>query len=105
MLYVVSSEYRSFPDDALWQIAGAEERLILTRDLGFMWPALRPLPAGVVIVRAPAHWQALQLTELIRVALQDAPAESLTDRVTLIEPGRVRQRALSEMPRDIPRGS
>ena len=105
VLDVAVSVHRGSPDHVLWRIAGAEERFVLTGDLGFMWPALQPLPVGVVIVRAPSHWQALQLSELIRVALQDETQESLHGMVTLIEPGRVRRRSLHDMRQRFPRGS
>ena len=97
MLDVADSPHRSEPDRDLWQLAGREGRMVLTRDLGFLWPSLRPHPLAVVIVRVPEEWQASEIAKVVKEAIQDADVVSWTGFVTLIEPGRTRQRLLVDI--------
>lgn len=97
VLDVAESEHRGRPDEALWQLAGEQQRIVVTRDLGFLWPSLHPVPVGVVIIRVPSQWRAAQITSLVQGALEDATLSSLQGNVTLVEPGRIRQRSLSHV--------
>jgi len=94
---VAQSDYRGEPDEALWRLAGRERRVVVTRDLGFLWPSLSPAPTGVVLIRAPDGWQARQILVLIQDGLRRMDAGSLDGNVTVIQPGSVRQRPLAEI--------
>ena len=79
-------------------LAGEQARIVVTRDLGFLWPAVAPHPAGVVIVRVPQEWNAADISELLRRALGDLDAASLLGNLTILEPVRTRQRPLTQVP-------
>lgn len=97
VLDVACSQHVGQPDELLWQLAGENERFILTRDLGFLWPKRLPLPPGVVMIRAPDKWNARQITALVVNALEGMSREALEGRLTVIEPGRVRQHLISRI--------
>ena len=99
VLDVAASPHRSQPDQFLWQLAGRESRVVVTHDLGFMWPSLSPLPPGVVVIRTPDKWRAQQIANAIIAGLQMAGMDGLCGMVTLIEPGRTRQRPLASITR------
>jgi predicted nuclease of predicted toxin-antitoxin system len=98
VLDVAASEHRGATDQALWALGGEEARIVVTRDLGFLWPAMAPHPAGVVIVRAPQEWQAADISELVRTALGELGTDSLLGNLTILEPSRTRQRPLAQVP-------
>jgi len=94
VLDIAASELRGAKDEHLWRIAGQQGRIVITRDLGFMLPEVSPAPLGVVLVRAPNSYRADAILRLVKAALSRIPGEALYDSVTVIEPGRVRQRTL-----------
>ncbi len=99
VLDVAASSHRGAADRELWVLAGAERRIIITRDLGFLWPDLAPHPEGVVIVRVPQEWKATEITELVRSSFDVLGGASLQGYVTVIDPRRIRQRPLALLPR------
>ena len=99
VLDVAVSDLRGSSDERLWRIAGRQGRIVMTRDLGFMLPQVTPYPAGVVLVRAPDTYGADAIMKLVEDALGTVPRESLPGAVTVIEPGKVRQRRLAGLPR------
>ena len=97
VLAVGASEYRSQPDSVLWELAGRERRLVVTRDRGFICPSVSPAPPGVVVLRAPPSWRGAAIALMAWDALQDAGPDRLHGNVTVISPGQVRQRPLSRL--------
>jgi len=98
VLDVADSVYRGQADRHLWQLAGRQGRLVVTRDRGSLSPAAFPLPVGVIIVCLPQWWQADSVSRLVASALQALGCSSLVGMITKVEPGRTRQRLLSEVP-------
>lgn len=97
VLEVAVSPLRGSPDRVLWQVAAEEQRLVITRDIGFVPAQSPPLPPGVILIRAPHWFRAGDLSRLVKSALADMPLGSLLGFLTVIQPGRVRQRALSSV--------
>jgi predicted nuclease of predicted toxin-antitoxin system len=98
VLDIAASPHRGASDQALWALAGREGRVVVTRDLGFLWPALTPCPAGVVILRVPQEWGAAEIGGMLLKTLSDLGVETLLGSVTVAEPGRTRQRRLADVP-------
>ena len=99
VLDVAASPYRGEADDVLWELAGREVRVVLTRDLGFLWPGLSPAPRGVVMVRVPSDWRAQQVAFLVQNALARTDLGTLAGNVTVLEPGGIRQHPLAAIHR------
>jgi len=97
VLDMASSPHVGQPDEFLWRLASQEGRLVLTRDLGFPWPAKPPFPPGIVLVRAPDTWNARQILGLVVEALAGMAPELLQANVTVVEPGRVRQHRIARV--------
>jgi predicted nuclease of predicted toxin-antitoxin system len=94
VLVVAESEFRGQSDKALWSLAGGEARLVMTRDRGFLQSSVIPAPVGLVVLRAPDHWRAAAISGLTKGSLRQIGMESLSGKITIIEPGRIRQRPL-----------
>ena len=98
VLDIAASDRRGDPDDALWKVAIHEDRIIVTRDLDFPLPSQLGRPAGVVLLRT-SGMRTSELVQFFRDALARLDLQSLRDCVTVIEPGRVRQRRYAKLPR------
>lgn len=101
VLLVAESEYRGQPDRSLWLLAGREERVILTRDRGFAFPALEPSPPGIVVVRVPDDWNGAAIALFIANSLQRLGFTSLVGNLTVIDTRRARRRSLAELARTV----
>ena len=99
VLVVAESEHRGEPDSALWRTAGLEQRVVITRDRGFLCPNVLPIPVGVVVVRAPEHWNAAAIALLVWDAPNALGGESLAGNVTVMRPGATRQSPISQIVR------
>jgi predicted nuclease of predicted toxin-antitoxin system len=98
VLDVADSPYRGWSDRDLWELAGKQARLVMTRDLGFLhWP-VRPTPLGVVMVRAPEAWRAPSIVHMVATQLATLSGEQLVGRITVVEPGGLRQRPVPARP-------
>ena len=97
-LVVAESAYRGYSDQQLWALAGHESRIIITRDRGFLWPSILPLPTGLVVIRTPDNWRAAAIALLISDSMHQVGFDSLVGKITIIEPGRIRQRPLPGVP-------
>lgn len=97
VLDVADSACAGTADQDLWVLAGRSGRLVITRDLGFLWPPVAPSPPGIVIVRVPDHWRGKAITAVVRRSLDPLRPEALVGHVTVVAPGQVRQRPLSEL--------
>jgi len=92
VLDVADSPCRGWSDRDLWQLAGQQGRVVMTRDLGFLhWP-VRPTPLGIVMVRAPDEWRVPSIVRMVVKELQDLVPGELIGQITVVEPGGVRQR-------------
>ena len=94
VLDVADSDLRGSSDGVLWRVAAEQQRLIVTRDIGFVPAQSPPLPVGAIVVRAPHWFEAEGLDLLVQNALAYLSLHSLVGCLTVIQPGRVRQRAL-----------
>jgi predicted nuclease of predicted toxin-antitoxin system len=103
VLDVAASALRSKDDTVLWKTAGQEGRVVMSRDLGFMLPEVSPPPTGVVLVRAPNTFKANALLRLVQEGLNEVPETTLYGNVTIIEPGRLRQRRLADIAKQEPK--
>ncbi|WP_448591061.1 DUF5615 family PIN-like protein [Thermoflexus hugenholtzii] len=53
VLDVAVSPWRGAADHVLWRLAAESQRVITTRDLGFLLHAQEPHPPGIVLIRVP----------------------------------------------------
>jgi predicted nuclease of predicted toxin-antitoxin system len=84
---------RGLDDHAVWALAAAESRILVTRDLDFPLRGVVPRPPGLVLLRAPDDTAAPQLGALATALLDKVVASELVGRITVVSPGRYRQRA------------
>ena len=97
VLHVASSEHRGKPDTQLWRLAADEQRFVLTRDLGLLFPSLTPLPPGVVLIRTPFRFRADPILEVVVAGLSVMDEQRLVGMITVVEPGSLRQRSFSDI--------
>lgn len=97
VLDVAASSLRGSTDNDLWCAAARQNRTVLTRDVGFVPPYVEPAPPGVVLVRAPDTWRADAILRLVQDGLARIGPEALAGSMTVIQPGRVRQRPLASV--------
>lgn len=95
VLDVVEANLRGTSDEMLWQIAVREKRILITRDLGFSLPNLRPASAGVILIRIPDTSTSLTITNLFRNSLRTMKLKELKGHITVISPGRIRFRKIT----------
>ncbi|MBI2894161.1 MAG: DUF5615 family PIN-like protein [Deltaproteobacteria bacterium] len=88
----VERELRGLADVAVWALAAAEQRVLVTRDKDFPLQVVGPRPAGLVLVRAPDHFTAAELGDLVDALLGVVAGECFIGRITVVSPGRFRQR-------------
>jgi predicted nuclease of predicted toxin-antitoxin system len=74
------------PDESIWAIAAAEDRIVVTRDLDFPL-ALLPKPPGLLLVRVPTSYRRSQIANLIATSVRDC-LDLLLGNVTVMAPGR-----------------
>lgn len=91
---VSDSPLRGSADLFIWQEAAQQGRILITRDLDFPLPAVRPMPPGLVLIRAPDTYTADDLARLLLDLLNDRDLQELLGRITVVTPGRVRSRPL-----------
>lgn len=95
VLDVAATELRGSPDEVLWRIGADEGRIIITLDIGLVPAQSPPLAPGAILLRPP-HWYGRDaLVRMVQAALAGMPPDALLGCLTVIQPGRVRQRALS----------
>ncbi len=83
---------RGTDDRAVWALAAAEGRILVTRDLDFPLRDVLPRPAGLVLLRSPDDATAIQLSSLMATLLGSLPLPELIGRITVVSRGRYRQR-------------
>jgi hypothetical protein len=82
----------------LWKIAGEEERIVITRDRGFLCPGVVPFPSGVLVVRVPDDWSGAEIALFIWNGIHWITPGALAGHVTVMDPRRTRQRLLTALP-------
>lgn len=94
VLEVAESPLRGSPDTTLWLEAHRQERILVSRDLDFPLPNIRPNPPGLVLIRAPDTFSSANLAALVDGFLRAIDPNELLGRITVVAPGRVRSRRL-----------
>lgn len=87
---VAASDLRGSSDKILWSKAAAEKRIIITRDLDFPMPKMRPAPFGVILIRVPSDFKAAIITKIFKEAIAKIELEKLRNKVAVISPGKIR---------------
>lgn len=86
---------RGLKDDAVWTLAATERRILVTRDLDFPLRGMTTRPPGLVLLRVPDNATAPQLGALVASLLDALAASALVGNITVVSPGRYRQRPLA----------
>jgi predicted nuclease of predicted toxin-antitoxin system len=89
---IVERNLRGIDDRAVWVLAASENRILVTRDLDFPLRDVLPRPAGLVLIRSPGDSTAGQLGALAGDLLDSVVPSQLLGRITVVSPGRYRQR-------------
>jgi predicted nuclease of predicted toxin-antitoxin system len=97
-LHIATSPLRGATDEALWRLAALEERVVVTRDLDFPLPASNVMPAGVVLIRARSDARLQEIVTLFEQFAGKVDWTTVEGNVTIVEPGRIRQRHLGALP-------
>jgi len=98
VLDVATSPHRGSSDSVLWQLAIDEDRLLVTRDRDFPLQGVSGRPPGVVLLRPAVGTKTAEIVRLLEAALTSVGLATLAGHVTVVEPGRVRQRPYSSFP-------
>ena len=89
---VAASPLRSSPDERLWMLAARERRILITKDLDFPFPHIRPYPPGLILIRVPDTFTGEQITRLFSKVLKASKPKDFEGRITVVLPGRTRVR-------------
>lgn len=87
---VAASNLRGSSDKFLWTKAAKEKRIIITRDLDYPIPKLRPAPFGVILIRVPASFKASLITNIFKESVKKIKFDDLKNKIAVISPGRIR---------------
>jgi len=90
VLDVAASDFRGSSDKSLWAKAASEKRIIITRDLDYPIPWLRPPPFGVILVRLPSNFKATVIVRIFKEAFAKIDLERLKNKVAVISPAKIR---------------
>ncbi|MFL5277414.1 MAG: DUF5615 family PIN-like protein [Myxococcales bacterium] len=89
---IIERNLRGLADAAVWALAAAEDRILVTRDLDFPLRDVLPRPPGLVLIRSSSDSTADQLGGLAARLLESLASSELVGRITVVSPGRYRQR-------------
>ncbi|MBI4699509.1 MAG: DUF5615 family PIN-like protein [Nitrospirae bacterium] len=87
---VAASNIRGSSDNILWAKAAKERSIIVTRDLDYPIPKLRPAPFGVILIRVPSDFKAALITSIFIDSVKKIKFENLKNKIVVISPGRIR---------------
>lgn len=87
---VAASDIRGSSDSVLWFKATEEKRIIITRDLDYPMPRLKPAPFGVILIRVPSDFKAAIIARIFKEAVAKIELEKLKNKIAVINPGRIR---------------
>ena len=90
---LVERGLRGLADGGVWALAANEGRILITRDLDFPLRDVLPRPPGLVLLRPPDATTAPQLGALVDTLLITVTPSALLGHITVVGPGRYRQRA------------
>ena len=90
---IVERALRGIDDLAVWGLAAAEDRILVTRDLDFPLRDVLPRPAGLILLRASEATTAPQLGALVAALVDTIAPADLVGHITVVSPGHYRQRA------------
>ncbi len=90
--HLSQTEHRGALDEEVWSLAAQEQRIVLTRDLGFSLP-VSPRLAGVVPLRVPDVFTGQQLIRVVAEFVASPAFQQVAGAITVVSPGRVRVRA------------
>ena len=99
VLDIGDSAYRGSADTLLWQLAVDEARVLVTCDRDFPIRGTSARPPGLVLVRPARGMRTAEIALLFETALTSVGLPSLLGQITVIEPGRVRQRSYRTTPK------
>ena len=93
-LHVKGAGLEGALDDEIFAYAQAQQRIIVTRDLGLGNLLDYPLGThcGIVVVRVPSHYIASQINAVLTAFLKEVDVERVREALTIVEPGRYRIR-------------
>ena len=94
ILDVAASPIRGSSDEQLWRLAARERRILVSKDLDFPLPQLRPYPLGLILVRVPDTFTGEQITRLFSKALESIELKDFENHITVVSPGQIRTRKL-----------
>jgi predicted nuclease of predicted toxin-antitoxin system len=83
---------RGMDDRVVWSLAATEGRILVTRDLDFPLRNATPRPAGLLLLRPPDDATAARIGALVSTLLDAVDAPDLSGQITVVSPGRYRQR-------------
>ena len=90
VLDIANSKLRGSTDKALWVRAAKDKRIIITRDLDYPIPGLKPAPYGLILLRVPPQFKAAQITKLFVLSTKKIKYSDLKGKVAVISPSRIR---------------
>ncbi len=99
VLDIAASVHRGKTDTELWDIAIAERRVVVTRDLDFPLQNMKSYPPGLIIIRPMQAARASEITGLFDSAFALLDEEAILGKITVIQPGRIRQRDIAKTSR------
>jgi predicted nuclease of predicted toxin-antitoxin system len=91
---VAASLLRGSSDERLWKLAAREQRILMSKDLDFPIPQVRPYPPGLILIRVPDTFTGKQIASLFSKAMKTSKLKDLEGRITVVAPGRIRVRSL-----------
>lgn len=91
VVWVSDTRWRGAKDEAIWREAARSQRILVTADLDFPLPGVKP--PGLMILRGFDRVSTGVLAQLLTEAIQ-ALGNEIVGRLVVISPGRVRKRSL-----------
>jgi hypothetical protein len=87
VISMANGALRGASDEAVWELAARESRILVTLDLDFplaSWPG----PAGLIILRVPPSFRSHETTDLVLGLIRNQSEAALLGRITVLSPGR-----------------
>ncbi|MBI5198048.1 MAG: DUF5615 family PIN-like protein [Nitrospirae bacterium] len=91
---VAGTPLRGSSDKQLWKLSARERRILVSKDLDFPLPQIRPFPSGLILIRVPDTFTGKQITRIFSKAMKEIRLEDLKGCITVIAPGRIRFRKM-----------
>lgn len=78
------------------QGAADEHRILITKDLDFPLPNIRPYPSGLILIRVPDTFTGEQITRVFSKVLETTLLKDIEGQIVVVTPGQVRFRPLDK---------